>query len=101
HGVGGSASCGVGRRLVGWTNVSFAHHERCVMPLRGLGYLGLASPDLAPWRAFASELIGLAPVSTSATQLRFRMDVRAWRGAGDPRARSRTALPAPGASRAR
>ena len=49
------------------------------MPLRGLGYLGVNSPDLAPWRGFASELIGLAPVATSATQLRFRMDVRAWR----------------------
>jgi 3,4-dihydroxy-9,10-secoandrosta-1,3,5(10)-triene-9,17-dione 4,5-dioxygenase len=49
------------------------------MPLRGLGYLGLDSPDLAPWRAFASELCGLAPVATSATQLRFRMDVRSWR----------------------
>lgn len=49
------------------------------MPLRGLGYLGVTSPDLAPWRAFASELIGLAPVSTSAVQLRFRMDERGWR----------------------
>ena len=49
------------------------------MPLRGLGYLGLSSPDLAPWRAFASELVGLAPVSSSAAQLRFRMDTRGWR----------------------
>jgi 2,3-dihydroxybiphenyl 1,2-dioxygenase len=51
------------------------------MPLRGLGYLGFTSPDLAPWRAFATELCGLAPAAggASAAQVRFRMDVRAWR----------------------
>src|SRR5258706_7516789 len=49
------------------------------MPLRGLGYLGVTSPDLSPWRAFATELIGLAPASASATQLRFRMDERSFR----------------------
>jgi len=49
------------------------------MSLRGLGYLGFTSPDLAPWRAFASELIGLAPAPAGAGTLRFRMDVRAWR----------------------
>ncbi|TMA33174.1 MAG: 2,3-dihydroxybiphenyl 1,2-dioxygenase [Deltaproteobacteria bacterium] len=49
------------------------------MPLRGLGYLGVTSPDLAPWRAFATELIGLAPAAASAGMLRFRMDVRSYR----------------------
>jgi biphenyl-2,3-diol 1,2-dioxygenase len=49
------------------------------MPLRGLGYIGLASPDLAPWRAFAAELVGLAPASANAAALRFRIDARAWR----------------------
>jgi len=53
------------------------------MPLRGLGYLGLASRELAPWRAFATELLGLAPVPAagrgSESVLRFRMDVRSWR----------------------
>ena len=51
------------------------------MPLRGLGYLGFTSPDLAPWRAFATELLGLAPAADRATaaQVRFRMDVRSWR----------------------
>jgi 2,3-dihydroxybiphenyl 1,2-dioxygenase len=55
------------------------------MPLRGLGYLGLAASDLAPWQAFATGLLGLMPASASAAgrggdaPLRFRMDVRAWR----------------------
>ena len=53
------------------------------MPLRGLGYLGLATTDLAPWRAFGTDLLGLMPVPTAgrgaATELRFRMDVRRWR----------------------
>jgi len=53
------------------------------MSLRGLGYLGLASRELAPWRAFATELLGLAPVPAggrgSEALLRFRMDVRSWR----------------------
>ena len=53
------------------------------MPLRGLGYLGLASRDPAAWRAFATELLGLAPVPAagrgSEAVVRFRMDVRSWR----------------------
>jgi len=49
------------------------------MPLRGLGYLGLASPDPARWRAFATELIGLAPAPAAGSALRFRMDTRSWR----------------------
>jgi len=51
------------------------------MPLRGLGYLGFSSPDLAPWRAFATELLGLMPAAAGrdASVLRFRMDERSWR----------------------
>jgi 2,3-dihydroxybiphenyl 1,2-dioxygenase len=54
------------------------------MPLRGLGYLGLATTDLAPWRAFATGLLGLMPVASTGPgapdgPLRFRMDRRAWR----------------------
>jgi 2,3-dihydroxybiphenyl 1,2-dioxygenase len=53
------------------------------MSLRGLGYLGLASRELAPWPAFATELLGLAPAPAagrgSEAVLRFRMDVRSWR----------------------
>jgi 3,4-dihydroxy-9,10-secoandrosta-1,3,5(10)-triene-9,17-dione 4,5-dioxygenase len=54
------------------------------MPLRGLGYLGLATSDLAPWRAFATGLLGLMPVASTGPgapdgPLRFRMDRRAWR----------------------
>ena len=53
------------------------------MPLRGIGYLGLAVSDLAPWRAFATDLLGLMPAPSAGrggdAALRFRMDVRAWR----------------------
>jgi 2,3-dihydroxybiphenyl 1,2-dioxygenase len=51
------------------------------MPLRGLGYLGLATPDLAAWPRFATELLGLAasPGSQPDGSLRFRMDARIWR----------------------
>ena len=53
------------------------------MPLRGLGYLGFTSPDLAPWRSFATELLGLMPVPAASREapapLRFRMDQRSWR----------------------
>jgi 2,3-dihydroxybiphenyl 1,2-dioxygenase len=53
------------------------------MPLRGLGYLGLAASDLAPWQAFATGLLGLMPTSAAGrggdAPLRFRMDVRTWR----------------------
>jgi 2,3-dihydroxybiphenyl 1,2-dioxygenase len=53
------------------------------MSLRGLGYLGLASREIAPWRDFATELLGLAHVPAAGRSsegvLRFRMDVRSWR----------------------
>lgn len=53
------------------------------MPLRGLGYLGLATTELAAWRSFGSELLGLMPVPSAeragAAELRFRMDARGWR----------------------
>ncbi len=51
------------------------------MPLRGLGYLGLATTDLAPWRDFATGLLGLMPAAGRPADglLRFRMDQRVWR----------------------
>ncbi len=60
------------------------------MPLRGLGYLGLATPDLAPWRGFASALLGLMPAAGAQPDgaLRFRMDRRFWRVAVHPAARA-------------
>jgi 2,3-dihydroxybiphenyl 1,2-dioxygenase len=52
-------------------------------PLRGLGYLGLASREPEPWVRFATDLLGLMPAATAARggdgALRFRMDARAWR----------------------
>src|SRR5262249_9881304 len=77
--LGGSAACRRAPRPR-----SLGAGGRASMPLRGLGYLGLASPDLAPWRSFATELLGLMPASAgaareAATVLRFRMDVRSWR----------------------
>jgi 2,3-dihydroxybiphenyl 1,2-dioxygenase len=52
--------------------------------LRGLGYLGLAASDLAPWSAFATRLLGLMPVASPGRSgaegaLRFRMDGWSWR----------------------
>lgn len=51
------------------------------MPLRGLGYLGLATRDLAPWSAFATGFLGLLPAAETPPDgsLRFRMDQRLWR----------------------
>src|SRR5262245_56175279 len=53
------------------------------MPLRGLGYLGLATPDPARWRAFAVDVIGLAPAASAGggdpATLRLRMDERCGR----------------------
>ncbi|MBW2361552.1 MAG: VOC family protein [Deltaproteobacteria bacterium] len=60
------------------------------MGMRGLGYIGLASSDLAPWRAFATDFLGLmpAPAPTPAAaedgSLFFRMDDRSWRLAVHP-----------------
>jgi 2,3-dihydroxybiphenyl 1,2-dioxygenase len=60
------------------------------MSLRGLGYLGLAVTDLAPWRGFATDLLGLMPTSAPTKQagedgsLFFRMDDRSWRLAIHP-----------------
>ena len=60
------------------------------MGLQGLSYLGLASTDPAPWRAFATDLLGLMPTAapTKAAaedgSLFFRMDTRSWRLAVHP-----------------
>ena len=45
------------------------------MPIESLGYLRLESTDLAAWRTFAGDFLGLMPVSTEGDEsLRFRMD---------------------------
>lgn len=47
----------------------------------GLGYIGLRGRDLAAWRRFGSDMLGLqfnADLSTE-TELRFKADSRTWR----------------------
>lgn len=50
------------------------------MNIRGLGYLGLTARNLAGWRAFATDFMGLSEApSHDAESLRFKMDDRQWR----------------------
>jgi 3,4-dihydroxy-9,10-secoandrosta-1,3,5(10)-triene-9,17-dione 4,5-dioxygenase len=54
------------------------------MEIRGLGYVGLRATDLAPWRPFAEELLGLMPATPAPGQqvgetLYYRLDGRRWR----------------------
>lgn len=54
------------------------------MEIRGLGYVGLRATDLAPWRPFAEELLGLMPATPTPGQeggetLYYRLDGRRWR----------------------
>ena len=52
------------------------------MGVAALGYLGLRGPDLAEWRSFALEVLGLQPAPESdAESLFLRMDERAYRRA--------------------
>lgn len=44
------------------------------MPVRSLGYIRLGAADVAAWRRFAGELLGLTEVSEGDGALRFRMD---------------------------
>src|SRR5438045_2545655 len=48
------------------------------MGVSALGYVGFEVSDLAAWRRYATEFLGLMYVST-ADDLRFRTDSRAWR----------------------
>jgi 2,3-dihydroxybiphenyl 1,2-dioxygenase len=63
------------------------------MEIRGLGYVGLRATDLAPWRPFAEEILGLMPAPPAPGRdghetLRYRLDGRSWRlaihRAGEP-----------------
>jgi len=54
------------------------------MEIRGLGYVGLRATDLAAWRPFAEELLGLMPATAEpgrqgAETLYYRLDGRRWR----------------------
>lgn len=53
------------------------------MKIRGLGYIGFHATDLAPWRAFAEDLLGLMPGSPPSTAsddaAYYRLDERSWR----------------------
>lgn len=51
------------------------------MEIRGLGYVGLRATELAPWRSFAEDLLGLMPASGTpgGEALHYRLDGRSWR----------------------
>lgn len=51
------------------------------MEIRGLGYLGLRATELAAWRTFAEDLLGLMPASVTrdGEELYYRLDGRSWR----------------------
>jgi biphenyl-2,3-diol 1,2-dioxygenase len=49
------------------------------MGVSALGYVGFEVSDLAAWRRYGTEFLGLMDASTGETELRFRMDFRAWR----------------------
>ena len=54
------------------------------MGVAALGCLGLRGPDLAEWRSFALEVLGLQPPPESdADSLFLRMDERAYRRAAE------------------
>ncbi|HUO93023.1 MAG TPA: VOC family protein [Rhizomicrobium sp.] len=49
------------------------------MDVSALGYLGFEVSDLAAWRIFATDFLGLMDVSESADSLKLRLDSRDWR----------------------
>jgi len=50
------------------------------MAVAALGYLGLRGPDLAAWRSFATDVLGMQPAPESDAETLFlRMDERAYR----------------------
>jgi 2,3-dihydroxybiphenyl 1,2-dioxygenase len=50
-----------------------------VTPIAALGYVGLAVTDLAAWRRFATEILGLQAVDRSDGSIDLRMDAHAMR----------------------
>ncbi|WP_230290962.1 biphenyl-2,3-diol 1,2-dioxygenase [Croceicoccus sp. Ery5] len=49
------------------------------MSIQRLSYLGFEVSDIAAWRAFAADKLGLMESSAVAHRARFRIDSRAWR----------------------
>lgn len=49
------------------------------MSVNALGYIGIEASDLDAWRRYGNDFLGLMDVSTSADELRFRVDARSWR----------------------
>lgn len=49
------------------------------MGVSALGYVGFEVSDLAAWRHYATDFLGLMDVTTDESELRFRMDSHAWR----------------------
>ncbi|MBL6938227.1 MAG: biphenyl-2,3-diol 1,2-dioxygenase [Alphaproteobacteria bacterium] len=49
------------------------------MGVSALGYLGFEVSDLAAWRRYATNFLGLMDASTGEDELRFRIDARSWR----------------------
>jgi 2,3-dihydroxybiphenyl 1,2-dioxygenase len=49
------------------------------MNVKSLGYIGIESMKMDEWRTYCTEFMGLMDVSSSAEELRFRMDDIGWR----------------------
>lgn len=49
------------------------------MSVESLGYLGLTVKDLAAWRGFATQMLGLMPAEPAGSAERYRLDDVAWR----------------------
>jgi 2,3-dihydroxybiphenyl 1,2-dioxygenase len=49
------------------------------MNIQSFGYLGIQTPDLADWPAYATRFLGMQSVETGSETLSFRMDDRAQR----------------------
>lgn len=49
------------------------------MNVKSLGYIGIESMNLEAWRTYCTSFLGLMDVSSSADELRFRMDDIGWR----------------------
>ncbi len=54
------------------------------MGVTALGYIGIEASDIAAWRRYASEFLGLMEVASVEDGLRFRIDARGWRIAVQP-----------------
>jgi biphenyl-2,3-diol 1,2-dioxygenase len=57
------------------------------MSVRALGYAGFGVSDVAAWRRFSTDILGLPVEETADGGLRLRVDDRAWRIAVEPNGR--------------